>query len=148
MVMLLNMHEANMSTLREQFDAYNERPRRWLDSDGKESWCFNFYDWFCKDTALKNRATKLMPAAKRFAHKMNIDLDTHYVFFKNNCPMSGPTRDDFRICNKETGDVVWTVTPNHAGMCEIWGSENHFNEPIFEGYGINSFYRERELLAA
>ena len=62
--------------------------------------------------------------------------------------MSGPTRDDFRICNKETGDVIWTVTPNHAGMCEIWGSENHFNEPIFEGYGISSFYRERELLAA
>ena len=57
-----------MSTLREQFDAYNERPRRWLDSDGKEDWAFNFYDWFCKDTALENRAKKLMPTAKRFAH--------------------------------------------------------------------------------
>ena len=29
-----------------------------------------------------------------------------------------------------------------------FGSENHFNEPIFEGYGIGSFYKERELLAA
>ena len=148
MVMFVNMHITNfinMSTLREQFDAYNKRPRVWLDSDGKEDWAFNFYDWFCKDTALENRAKKLMPTAKRFAKKMNIDLDTHYVFFKNNCPMNGPLRDDFRICDKETGDVVWTVTPNHQGRCEIWGSENNFNEPIFEGWNLNYFYHERGL---
>jgi len=142
------MNFTNMSTLREQFAAYDKRPRVWLDSDGDESWCFNFYDWFCKDSALENRAKKLMPAAKRFANKMNIDLDTHYVFFKNNCPMNGPLRDDFRICNKETGDVVWTVTPNHAGRTEIWGSENNFNEPIYENYGgMNGFYNSRELVA-
>ena len=96
-----------MSTLREQFAAYDKRPRVWLDSDGNEDWAFCFYDWFCKDSALENRAKKLMPTAKKFARRMNIDLDTHYVFFKNNCPFSGPLRDDFRICNKETGDVVW-----------------------------------------
>ena len=55
--MLLNMLEIiNMSTLREQFAAYDERPRRWLDSDGNEDWAFCFYDWFCKDSALENRA--------------------------------------------------------------------------------------------
>ena len=137
-----------MSTLRKQFEAYDKRPRVWLGSDGEESWCFNFYDWFCKDSALENRAKKLMPAAKRFAYKMNIDLDTHYVFFKNNCPFSGPLRDDFRICDKETGDVVWTVTPNYQGRCEIWGSENNFMEPIYDNFGgMNYFYRERELIA-
>lgn len=135
-----------MSTLRKQFEAYDKSPRVWLDSDGDESWCFNFYDWFCKDSALENRAKKLMPAAKRFAYKMNIDLDTHYVFFKNNCPFSGPLRDDFRICDKETGDVVWTVTPDYGSKTEIWGSENNFNEPIFEGYHLSYFYDERELV--
>ena len=131
-----------MSTLREQFAAYDKRPRVWLDSDGKEDWAFNFYDWFCKDSALENRAKKLMPAAKRFAKKMNIDLDTHYVFFKNNCPMNGPLRDDFRICEKETGDVykpaTWrapytkgknavraniydlTTVPDNANQCGGW----------------------------
>ena len=137
-----------MSTLREQFAAYDKRPRIWLDSDGDECDCCNFYDWFCKDTALENRAKKLMPAAKRFAHKMNIDLDTHYVFFKNNCSMNGPLRDDFRICEKETGDVVWTVTPNCDSKTEIWGSENNLNEPIYEGYyGLKGFYKERGLLS-
>jgi len=136
-----------MSTLRKQFEAYDKRPRVWLDSDGDESWCFNFYDWFCKDSSLENRAKRLMPTARRFAQKMGIDLDTHYVFFKNNCPMNGPLRDDFRICEVETGDVVWTVTPNHQGRCEIWGSENRFDKPIYEGYGIRDFYSERELVA-
>ena len=134
-----------MSTLRKQFEAFDDGV--YLDSDGSESSCYNFYDWFCKDSSLENRAKRLMPTARRFAQKMGIDLDTHYVFFKNNCPMSGPLRDDFRICEVETGDVVWTVTPNHQGRCEIWGSENHFSEPIYEGYGISGFYHERELIA-
>ena len=145
MVMFVNMHITNfinMSTLREQFDAYNKRPRVWLDSDGKEDWAFNFYDWFYKDTALENRAKKLMPSARKFAKRMNIDLDTHYVFFKNNCPMRGPLRDDFRICDKETDDVLFTVTPT-TGRVEVWGSENYFEKALFEGHSLNSFYSMR-----
>ena len=128
------------ATLREQFEAFSDG--RYLDSDGQESHCYNFYDWFCKDSSLKNKANTLFRASRRFAKKMDIDLDKHYVFFKNNCPMRGPLRDDFRICDRETGDVIWNVTPrtNHV---EVWGSENNFSEPIYEGYSINRFYATR-----
>ena len=129
-------------TLREQFEAFSEG--RYVDSDGNESWCYNFYDWFCKDTSLKNKANTLFRASRRFAKKMDIDLDKHYVFFKNNCPMRGPLRDDFRICDRETGDVIWNVTPK-TGCVEVWGSENYFSEPLFEGHSISSFYNTREV---
>ena len=128
------------ATLRKQFEAFSEG--RYVDTDGNESHCYNFYDWFCKDTSLKNKANTLFRASRRFAKKMDIDLDEHYVFFKNNCPMVGPLRDDFRICDKKTGRVLWTVTPK-TDHVEIWGSENDFRDPIFEGHSVNSFYRMR-----
>ena len=56
--------------------------------------------------------------------------------------MVGPLRDDFRICDKKTGRVLWTVTPK-TDHVEIWGSENDFRDPIFEGHSVNSFYRMR-----
>jgi len=129
-------------TLRKQFEAFEEG--KYLDSNGKESWCFNFYDWFCKDTSLKNKANTLFRASRRFVKKMDIDLDKHYVFFKNNCPMRGPLRDDFRICDRETGDVIWNVTPK-TGCVEVWGSENYFSEALFEGHSISDFYNMREV---
>ena len=127
-------------TLRKQFEAFSEG--RYVDTDGNESNCYNFYGWFCKDTSLKNKANTLFRASRRFAKKMDIDLDKHYVFFKNNAPFSGPLRDDFRIVDKETGNVIWNVTPK-TGCVEVWGSENYFSEPLFEGHSISDFYITR-----
>ena len=45
-----------MSTLRKQFEAFDKDI--YLDFEGNEDSCFNFYDWFCKDTSLKNKAAK------------------------------------------------------------------------------------------
>ena len=130
-----------MSTLRKQFEAFDKGI--YLDSAGNEDRCFNFYDWFCKDSALKNKATKLFPAAKRFAQKMEINLNTHYVFFKNNCPVNGPLYDDFRIVDIETGNVVFTVTPKcgHSGMAEVWGRGNDFESPLFKVNTLSEIYR-------
>ena len=104
-----------------------------IDSAGNNDECYNFYDWFCKDSSLQRKSWNLMKQVKTFLkHNPDIDLLTHYVFFKNNCPMSGPLYDDFRICNVETGDVVYTVIPKcgHSGLAEIWGRENGFKGPI------------------
>ena len=59
--------------------------------------CFNFYDWFCKETSLSNRMLKMVPKLKWLVTEGIIDGDKCYVWFKNNCPMSGGAYDDFRI---------------------------------------------------
>jgi hypothetical protein len=41
-------------TLKQQLEAFDKGII--LDSDGGESDCYNFYDWFCKDTSLKNKS--------------------------------------------------------------------------------------------
>jgi hypothetical protein len=115
-------------TLRDQLNAFENN--NWLDTS-----CFYFYDWFCRDGSLERKARSLMSKAKKFIDKMNIDIDKTYIFFKNNCPFHGSLYDDFRICDHETGDVIFTVAPslgytNRKGEAEIWGRENSFKEPI------------------
>lgn len=127
-------------TLREQIEAFQNDK----SFPGSMSHCYNFYDWFCKDESLKGKAEKLMPKVIKFAKKMSIDLDRHYVFFKNNCPMSGSLYDDFRICDLETSNVVYTVTPacGHSGMAEVWGKENDFKGSLFEAETWSELYHK------
>jgi hypothetical protein len=117
-------------TLHQQLEAFNRN--EWLNNTND---CFYFYDWFCKKTSLERKAKSLMVKVKKFIKKMNIDIDKTYVFFKNNCPGHGSLYDDFRICDIESGDVIYTVAPSlgytkRKGEAEIWGRENGFNEPI------------------
>jgi hypothetical protein len=117
------------TNLKAQLEAFEKGI--FLDSDGNESWCFNFYDWFCKDTSLETKSRSLYAKVKKFL-KANPWIDTSkvYVFFKNNCPVGGPLYDDFRICNEES--VIYTVIPKcgHSGKAEIWGKENGFKGPL------------------
>lgn len=97
-----------------------------------------WYDWFCKDTSLPNKTAQLMPRVRKIVKLNNgkrFNNDTCYTFFKNNCPCCGSLYDDFRICDIETQDVIYTVVPKsgHTGMAELWGRENDFNEPLVEG---------------
>ena len=130
-------------TLKKQLEAFEKGI--YLDSDGKEdSGCYNFYDWFCKDTALKTKADKLFKQAKRWVKFRNTDTEKVYVFFKNNCPAFGPLYDDFRICDIETSDVIWTITPKcgHSSKAEVWGRQNDFNGPITVGQNMNEIYKQ------
>ena len=61
-----------------------------------------------------------------------------YVFFKNNSPCFGKLYDDFRFCDMETGDVIYTICPavgytETFGQSEVWGKENDFEEAIVAG---------------
>ena len=96
--------------------------------------CYGFFDWFCKDTSLPNKAKKLFARLKGIVRSGKFDPAKCYVFFKNNCPCVGPLYDDFRICDLETGDVLYTVSPsNRKGKADVWGRDNDFEAPLVSG---------------
>jgi len=124
-------------TLRDQLRAFKD------DKDdpflGDES--FFFCDWFCQDKSLKRKALGLLPKVRKFVELMGIDLDTHYVWFKNNCPFYGKLYDDFRIADIANGDNQWVVTPANGhdstlGVAEVYSRENGFENPL---YSANSW---------
>jgi hypothetical protein len=122
------------TTLRKQLEAFDKGI--YLDSEGNESWCYNFYDWFCKDSTLQKKSDKLFGMVKKFLEVTpQIDQDKYYVFFKNNCPMDGPLYDDFRICAIEDGGVSYNITgkSGHSGLAEMYVSTMGFNEPYLTG---------------
>ena len=104
-------------------------------SDVKTQCEAGWYDWFCRDTSLANKTRSLGKKVLQLMSSDKIDNENNYVFFKNNCPMKGPLYDDFRICDMETGDVIYTVVPRsgHTGVAEIWGRENNFDGPVVSG---------------
>ena len=139
------------TTLRQQLEAFDNGSV--IDSSGLIGMhgCFNFYDWFCSDKALENKSNKLFKQVKTFIkHHPEINLDTHYVFFKNNCPMLGSTYDDFRICDIEEGNVQYTVTPsrvlkngkNQIRIAEMWGRSNNFKQPLKEANTFTQLFKD------
>lgn len=118
-------------TFQEQITAWKDN-RNYI---GNLAGSFYFFDWFCRGNALGDRARKIMPKAIKFAKRKKVDLHKTYVMFKNNCPMSGSLYDDFRICDLETEDVLWSVIPASGhlgtfGQAEVWGTENNFSNEI------------------
>jgi hypothetical protein len=131
-------------SLKQQLEAFKNGTI--LASDGTMDWCFNFYDWFCKDSSLENKAKRLFPMVAKFVNiHREIDTEKVYVFFKNNCPVNGPLYDDFRICDRETGDVLWTVIPKsgHSGMFEAYSRSYGFSEPVYKGKNITEALKPR-----
>lgn len=109
------------------------------ESDIKDLW----YDWFCKDRALVNKGKALLSRLSSInkannVNKSKFDPEKTYTFFKNNCPVNGHLYDDFRICDIETGDVIWTIIPQSGhyvdeGRAILWGKVNDFEGPVVEG---------------
>lgn len=105
-----------------------------VDVQIKAGW----YDWFCKDSSLQNKTCQLTKKLKQLVASSKINVETSYVFFKNNCPMVGRLYDDFRICDMKTGNVIYTVIPSSGhdsekGVAAVWGKENKFEEPLVTG---------------
>jgi hypothetical protein len=129
------------TTLLEQITAFKERK----EIIGDYAHCSGFYDWFCKDSSLEAKSKTLMNKVIKLIEsgKVNINAAEAYVFFKNNCPMSGPLYDSFSICNKD-GVILWaTPKSGHNGKAEI-----SFFQGSRKGQGIeaDSFKELLELI--
>jgi len=94
-----------------------------------------WYDWFCKDSSLANKTKKMGNIIKQVKRGGKVDLENWYVWFKNNCPMSGPLYDDFRFADFETGEVQFTIQINCCWSnyrYSVYSRRKGFEEPTYE----------------
>lgn len=93
-----------------------------------------WYDWFCKDTSLANKTKRMGAIVKKINGEGKVNLDTMYVWFKNNCPLDGPLYDDFRFADIETGDTLFTTQIDccwNNMKYTVYGRKNDFKKPLF-----------------
>lgn len=111
--------------------------------DRKTQIAAGWFDWFCRDSSLKNKTIKI----SKILLKINNDyiLDNYYVFFKNCCPMYGSLYDRivFNSLNDKPSfgiDIDRQYTKEKTGCkYELW---------LEVGNGFKSFYykTQKELL--
>ena len=102
-----------------------------------------WYDWFCKDEALRNKTYKMGNIISRISGMGKISIEKNYLFFKNNCPLKGKLYDDFRFCSLENGSVQFTVqleSPFNEFRYVVYGRTPddvfHSDEPLIETNSI------------
>ena len=107
----------------------NEFESKDLETQIKAGW----YDWFCKDESLANKTKRMGNIVKQFKDGGKLNLDSMYVWFKNNCPLAGPLYDDFRIADIESGETLFTVQINcfrEEKRYTVYGKRNDFDAPL------------------
>ena len=68
-----------------------------------------WFDWFCRNTSLANKTKMMGNIIKQIKPGGKVDLETSYVWFKNNCPLNGPPYDDFIIADMETNNNLIVI---------------------------------------
>lgn len=94
-----------------------------------------WYDWFCKDMSLANKTKKMGNIIKQIKEGGKVDLETSYVWFKNNCPLSGPLYDDFRIADIENNNnliVVQIDCFRNDSKYTVFERLDGFENPVFK----------------
>ena len=98
-----------------------ENPKKLIAEDK----CKFFYDWFCADYALEQRANRFIPKLKFLVKIGIVDPDKMYVWFKNNCPLYGTIYDDMRFSLLESEDFCGGICPktghiNQELKAQLW----------------------------
>jgi hypothetical protein len=94
-----------------------------------------WFDWFCRDTSLVNKTKKLGNIIKQIKAGGKVDLETSYVWFKNNCPLNGPLYDDFRIADMETNNNLLVIQIDCAwndSKYTVYERLDGFDKPAFK----------------
>ena len=94
-----------------------------------------WFDWFCRDTSLANKTKKMGNIIKQIKEGGKVDLETSYVWFKNNCPLNGPLYDDFRIADIENNNnliVVQIDCFRNDSKYTVYERLDGFEKPVFK----------------
>ncbi len=94
-----------------------------------------WFDWFCRDTSLANKTKKMGNIIKQIKTGGKVDLETSYVWFKNNCPLNGPLYDDFRIADMETNNNLLVIQIDCAwndSKYTVYERLDGFDKPAFK----------------
>ncbi|HAX03404.1 MAG: hypothetical protein A2Y45_00415 [Tenericutes bacterium GWC2_34_14] len=97
-----------------------------------------WYDWFCKDSSLANKTRRMGNIIKQIKPGGKVDLDSSFVWFKNNCPLDAPLYDDFRIADINSDSTLLVIQiDNRANECRytVFDRLNDFKTQVF---GSNS----------
>ena len=103
-----------------------------------------WYDWFCQDHALAGRLKKIGRVVMGITDPFI--LDNYYVWFKNNCPLSGPLYDDVRFepLSGERGGKYFVISLDspHERMKWALVTERYgFDAPEFDCRDIREMIR-------
>jgi hypothetical protein len=94
-----------------------------------------WFDWFCRDSSLANKTIKMGNIIKQIKADGKVDLETSYVWFKNNCPLNGPLYDDFRIADIENNNNLFVVQIDcvwNDSRYTVFERLDGFEKPIFQ----------------
>ena len=110
-----------------------------------------WYDWFCRDEGLAGRLKQLAPVVMGITDPFI--LDNYYLWFKNNCPCSGPLYDDVRFepLSGERGGKYFLVTkdcPYEDAKWVLYTERYGFQEPEFECGNVRQMVTRLNQLGA
>ena len=94
-----------------------------------------WFDWFCRDSSLANKTIKMGSIIKQIKVGGKVDLETSYVWFKNNCPLNGPLYDDFRIADIENNNNLFVVQIDcvwNDSKYTVFERLDGFEKPVFQ----------------
>jgi len=102
-----------------------------------------WWDWFCEDSSLYNRTKKMVGVIKAAAKSSLLDPNKTYVFFKNNCPVHGPTYDSVSFSDIETGEQIYWVSlkNSHSNQAEIYKAPEFEEQLLPEGANVHDIKR-------
>ncbi len=120
-------------TLRQWIELFNNGE---FDDGSKDTQIFaGWYDWFCRDSSLRNKTKRIGQIIKQFKETGKVDLDNTYVWFKNNFPLNGPLFDDFRITDINDNSVIYLIpiqSPWEDAKFVVYGKDDFFNKSLFK----------------